>query len=186
MDLDFKQIAVAARAFYDVGLIRLDEPWKDRAGVQIIPFNVNTALACELFMKAIIIYENPQMRSEQSKKLGHCLDNLFKTMSLEAQNKIRDQIPEAKIQEMQKQTIAAYQDFLRQNLSDNERKVGEHAANSISLTFDEMLKDHSKVFQEWRYYFEATDSAPIMCDEWFLYEFCMVLYNHVAEIMNQK
>ena len=105
MNYDFKQIAEGARSFYNVGLLHLTEPKKWPVGPPAIPFYVDIAFACELFMKAIITYHTPDISKSDYKKLGHRLDKLFVALPLETQKEIKDNIPDCKVQEIQKKAI---------------------------------------------------------------------------------
>lgn len=71
--------------------------------------------------------------------------------------------------------------------SDASKKEKELIKNQIcnsALSFDEILKKNAKLFEDWRYYYEANDG--ISCDIWFLYEFCRALHNKMTKIMNMS
>lgn len=179
MEFDFKQIAEGAYAFFNVGMEYWD-PEKHILGVASIPYYVDTAFACELYMKAIIVFHNPDITKKEFQKIKHRLDKLFELLPMETQEKIRDKLPDQKIREMQEYYISQYKKLLSTDVSNIAKKKIENSA----LSFGEMLKQQATLFEDWRYYYEATDADPISCDEWFLYHFCSELHNNVAEIMN--
>lgn len=183
MGFDFKQIAEGAHAFFNVGRKYL-EPEKHIPGVASIPYYVDTAFACELYMKAIIVFHNPNVTKKEFQKIKHRLDKLFELLPMEMQEKIRDKLPDQKIREMQEYYIFQYKKLLSTDAPNIVKNIAKKKIENSALSFGEMLKQQATLFEDWRYYYEATDANPISCDEWFLYQFCSELHNNVAEIMN--
>lgn len=183
MEFDYKQIAEGARAFFNVGM-KYWEPETHTPGVASIPYYVDTAFACELYMKAIIVLHNPDVTKKDFQKIKHRLDKLFELLPLETREKIRDKLPDEKIREMQNRYIFQYKKLLITEAPDIVKNIARKKIENPALSFGEMLKQQATLFEDWRYYYEATDSDPVSCDEWFLYQFCSELHNNVAEIMN--
>ena len=183
MGFDYKQIAEGARAFFNVGMKYLESE-KHIPGVASIPYYVDTAFACELYMKAIIVFDNPNVTKQDFKNIRHRLDKLFGLLPTETQKGIRDKLPDQKIREMQENYISQYKKLLSADASDIVKSIVKKKIENPALSFGEMLKQQATLFEDWRYYYEATDADPISCDEWFLYQFCSELHNNVAEIMN--
>ena len=75
-------------------------------------------------------------------------------------------------------------EILSTDAPDIVKNIAKKKIENPALSFGEMLKQQATLFEDWRYYYEATDSDPVSCDEWFLYQFCSELHNNVAEIMN--
>lgn len=185
MGLDFKEIAEGACAFFYVGRSYL-EPEKHIPGVAAIPYYVDTAFACELYMKAIIVFHNPNVTKQEFKKIRHRLDTLFELLPVETQEEIKDKLSDQKIQEMQKHYISQYKKLLSTDAPDIVKNIAKKKIENPALSFGEMLKQQATLFEDWRYFYEATDADPISCDEWFLYHFCSELHNNVAKIMNLR
>lgn len=183
MGYDFKQIAEGARAFHHVGRIYL-EPEKKAPGVAAIPYYVDTAFACELYMKAIIAFQNPNITIQEFRQVGHRLNKLFEALPTNTQKKIRDKIPDDEIKKMEASHISQYEKLLSTDAPTTVKNIAKiQIENSVS-SFKEMLEQQASLFEDWRYYYEANDDAPISCKEWFLYKFCTELHNCVVEIMN--
>lgn len=183
MGFDYKQIAEGARAFFNVGMeYRGNE--NRIFGVASIPYYVDTAFACELYMKAIIVFYDPNVTRQDFQKIKHRLDKIFELLPMETQGKIKDKLPDQKIREMQESYIFQYKEILSTDAPDIVKNIAKKKIENPALSFGEMLKQQATLFEEWRYYYEATDADPISCDEWFLFHFCTELHNNVAEIMN--
>lgn len=184
MGLDYKTIAEGARSFYDIGCSYIERPNRS-LGVEGIPFYVNTALACELFMKAIIVYKDPNTTKHFFKKLQHRLDLLFFELPPAVQNIVRAAIPDEKVLSEEGKVCRRYSELLNSSAPEAAKVIAKHQINNSSSSFEEMLIRHANIFLEWRYYYEA-ESTPIGVSEWFLYQFCNELHNVMVEIMNSK
>lgn len=185
MGFDFRQIAEGARAFFDVGKIYIDSP-KKNSGVAAIPYYVDTAFACELFMKAIIVFQNPNITKKEFQQIKHRLDKLFYRLSPETQEKIKVKIPDCQIQKVQAEYVIQAQKILSSGAPDDVKRLVKYKIENPVSSFEEMLKQQANLFEDWRYYYEVSDGAPIFCDEWFLYQFCTELHNIMVKIMNME
>lgn len=183
MRLDFKQIAEGACAFYNVGQIYISPPKKD-LGVAAIPYYVNTAFACELFMKVIIAYQNSNITKRELQHIGHRLDKLFQSLSTETQKKIKDKIPDCQIQKVQTEYVLQAQKLLSSDAPVAVKRLAKYQIENSVSSFEEALSEQAMLFEDWRYYYEANERTPISCDEWFLYQFCAQLHSIIVEIMN--
>lgn len=184
--LTYDSIAEGARSFYNLGMLRIREPEQYPIGHSVVPFYVNMAFACELYMKALILFEKPEMTIVELKKLRHRLDDLFEALSSPIKDEIKNQFTNQSIQEHQKEKVLSYQAFLSSDAPDDEKDIVRQCIQQNVTSFDEMLKNHASTFEDWRYYYEAVDGRYISCDEWFLYNFATVLHNIMVRIMNQK
>lgn len=183
--LNYKSIAEGARAFYNLGMLRIYKPEQYPVGHSVVPLYVNTAFACELYMKALILFEKPEMTKKEFKKLGHRLDNLFEALSPPIKAEIEKSFTDQSIQKHHKEAISSYQTFLSSDASDDEKDMAKQCVQQNAISFDEILKNHALAFEHWRYFYEAVDGCYIFCDEWFIYNFVTVLHNTVVRIMNQ-
>jgi len=186
MALDYKQIAENACAFYNVERIHLDEADKWGVGYPTVPFYVNTAFACELYMKAIICYENPGITKEELKKIGHTLDGLFDRLSENIQKEIKQQLPDKEVQKLSQAKTEGLKLLINNDVPDDVKRIAKYELEHSVVTFNEALRKHARLFEDWRYLYEAPAEKPIFCDEWFLYTFCNTLHNIVVKIMTEK
>lgn len=183
---DYRQIAENARAFYTVGRLSVDEPDKWRVGYPTVPFYVNTAFACELYMKAIICYESPEITIEDLKKIGHFLDRLFGRLSEKIQKEIKQQLPDKEIQKLSQKKHEKLKLLIDSDVPNDVKRIAKYELEHSVGTFNETLRKHSRLFEDWRYLYEASVEKPAPCDEWFLYAFCNSLHNVVVNIMMEN
>ena len=186
MVLNYKQIAEDARAFYNVGRLRVDEPSKWSIGYSSVPFWVNTAFACELYMKSIICYYNPGTTVEDLRKISHYLDRLFEKLPEGVKREIREQIPDLEIQNREQRKNIGYRELLSSDAPDDIKSIVKYELENAVSTFDEALKKQANLFKDWRYLYEASAEKPASCDEWFLYTFCNSLHNILVKIMTKE
>lgn len=182
--LDYKSIAEGARSFYNLGMLRVHEPEQYPMGHSVVPLYVNMAFACELYMKALILFGKPEMTKEELKKLRHRLDDLFEALPPLIKDEIKKQFNDQSIQERQKEKTSLYQSFLLSDAPDDEKDMIRQCIQQNAASFDEMLRNHASTFEDWRYYYEAVDGRYVSCDEWFLYSFATALHNAMVKIMN--
>lgn len=183
--LDYKSIAEGARSFYSLGMLRVQEPEQYPIGHLVVPLYVNTAFACELYMKALILFETPTMTIAELKKLSHRLDNLFDALSPPIKDEVKKQFTDQTIQEHQKELVLSYRNFLSSDAPEATKNIVKQGLQQNVSSFDGMLKNHASLFEDWRYFYEAVDGCYISCDEWFIYKFATVLHNIMVRIMNR-
>lgn len=180
--LNYKTMAEGARSFYNFGMQRREQL---PIGFSIVPHFVNMAFACELYMKALLLFEKPNMTVQELKKLGHRLDNLFEALSSSIKDEVKKQFTDQTIQEYQKRKVSSCQDILSSNAPDDVKDVASHYLQQNVSSFDDILKNNASIFEDWRYFYEAVDGCYISCDEGFISSFATVLHNIMVGIMNQ-
>lgn len=184
--LDFKQMAEGARAFSNAGDILKSKFKNECPETEIIPAYVNTAIACELYMKAMIVHKNPNTTEKELKNLSHDLYNIFNKTPLEIQDRVKSKFPDNVVTDNEKSVCDSFNKLLQSSDTPAEVKnIASQRIKNMATSFDKILKKHADIFIDWRYHFVATDSKPIYCDEWFLYTFCIELHNEMTVIMNK-
>ena len=124
---DAKQMYDIADAFW-LAAKRCDEPriievgWVQRL---IVPVIVNYAFACELFIKAML-----QKEGSLSLKSGHSLEQLFKKLSDETQQRIIKEIPKCDFKTELNNISLAFQEW---------RYIYEIEIHSINMVFLELF-----------------------------------------------
>ncbi|MCL2579388.1 MAG: hypothetical protein FWE32_05090 [Oscillospiraceae bacterium] len=150
MPLDYKHIAKGADAFCNA--------WKNyyenkdnnaEPDISVLPYVVNVAFACELYMKAIIIHEADISKREEvikkikSKKVGHNLQILFKMLSVGIQQRIKSKIPDSLIKQAQDEEVRGCEVMLKApNISEEAKTYYQGMIDDAVSTFDEMLQRH--------------------------------------------
>ena len=185
MGYDFKQIAKGARAFLDAGNTLKSNLNNGYPGTELIPAYVNTAIACELYMKAMLVYKEPNTTEQKLKSLSHNLSRLFKEIPSEIHDRIKTKIPDNEVINREESAYNSLNELLKSsNISTEVRNIANNQISNKATSFDQILENHSRIFVDWRYHFVATDLKPIYCNEWFLYTFCIELHNEMVAIMN--
>lgn len=184
----YKQIANGARSFFTICRAFIDQrsgvSSSTIVGIDAIPYYVNAAFACELYMKAIIKYHNSDMTNAEFKKLGHNLADLFKNLPMDAQRSIKSNIPDREVTKNQKILVKKWATLLESDVDEEVKTVARHTIDNTPTSFDDILEKHSKAFNDWRYFYEG--GRIISLDEWFLFTFCNALHNLTALIMNKS
>ncbi|MEN6418331.1 MAG: hypothetical protein ABFC73_05360 [Clostridiaceae bacterium] len=182
MALDYRQIANGGKAFFEIGYKFINTEGHP-IGPVLIPYYVNIAFACELFMKAIIVYHRKDISVGQLRGLGHNLEKLYSSLPESIRQEIEYNIPDAEVKKRTDGLLKVYKHELSNNPPDDERLILESRIRNSPATFIEMLVIHSSTFENWRYYYEAGANTPIFCDEWFLSVFSSSLHSILAAIM---
>ena len=186
MDYNYKQIAEGARAFFNVAIDYIEKP--DRTpSIAMIPYHVCLTFSCELFMKAIIVHDFPDMTQQELQKLGHNLNSLYEKLPSNRKEKITREIPDLKIMELRTKRVNSYKAALKSNLPYQVKTLASYRLKTFPKTFLEMLFAHSNGFKEWRYFYENIGVCePISFEEEFMYPFALVLHNIICDIYNGK
>jgi len=182
MKYNYREIACGALAFYNTAKSYIESPFRSY-GTQAIPCYVNLAFSCELFMKAIIVFNNSDITPQELKKLGHNLDTLFEALPNEIRSEIRVSIPDCMIESMKKKRTETYKQSLHTDISLQAKYMIESRINNFPSTFSEILEQHADQFEKWRYFYEAVDGTPISCELEFLFPFATALRDIMARIM---
>ena len=184
MALDYRQIANGGKAFFTIGFSFINTKGHP-IGPILIPYYVNLSFACELFMKAIIVYYRDDITIGQLRGLGHDLFRLYISLPKVIQQEIEERIPDSEVKKRTEELLREYKIRLAGDPPVDEKLILERKISNPPTTFIEMLKTHSDIFEKWRYYYEAVANSPIFCDEWFLSYFSSSLHNILGRIMSK-
>ena len=128
--VDAKRMFKHACAFADCAVVC----FKDKNNLIVrtqwysTPGIVNSAFACEVFIKALLVYHG--MTLDQIKPIGHLLENLWNAYS------IKDSQTSSQVQE----------------------SIRNYFQSDDNTLFDRKLKEASNAFVDWRYMYEGREA----------------------------
>ncbi|MCL2388521.1 MAG: hypothetical protein FWC89_13380, partial [Defluviitaleaceae bacterium] len=176
MELNYRQIANIAQTYKTLFWEYLERDDGSNPNINIIPYIVNASLACEMYMKALIVHFDPSCTEAQLKKWGHKLDVLFNELPCDVKIRIKTKIPDSEIKKRCDQQSSDFAKIIQNPETTNEhREIIKKIIKNSPSTFDEMLSAHKNTFVEWRYYFGNDGTEKKYCSEWFLASFIMEL-----------
>ena len=184
MDFDFKRIAEGAQVFLNVVSEYIEKPNKS-PGIATIPYQVCLTFSCELYMKAIIVHDYPNISQPEIWKLGHSLSSLYEKLAPCRKERIGREIPDSKIAAITAKRTISYQSILHSDLSREVKNMANYKLETFPQTFIEMLQIHSRSFEEWRYFYENVEgSTPLSYEMEFMYPFTLTLHNIICAIFS--
>ena len=187
MTLDYRQIANIAQTYKTLFWEYMERDDGSNPSINTIPYIVNASLACEMYMKALIVHFDPSCTEKQLKKWGHNLNALFNKLPCDMKIRIKTKIPDSEIKNRRDQSISNYTKIMKNPTTTNEHKENiKKIISNLPLTFDAILFAHKNTFVEWRYYFGNDGTKIIQCDEWFIASFIKELHNELHTILSSN
>ena len=187
MPLNYRQIANIAITYKTLFWEFLERDDGPNPSMNSIPYIVNASLACEMYMKALIVYFDPTCTERQLKKWRHDLYVLFNQLPNNIKNRIKINIPDSEIKSRYDKLISDYNKAIQDSRTTSEHKkdIKKIISNpNPPVTFDAILSQHKDTYVEWRYLYGNDGSKIKSCDEWFLASFIMELHNTMVGILS--